>query len=261
MSTRSQGEPVVVPWSESMEDLLASRHVKIAWREGASRTMPDAITIAANARIEPYTGFFAGANLCSMGAFSYSHSAVQTGMVIGRYCAISWGLVVTGPRHPYEWATVSNITYDRHASNIADYLKERPNSIRFRDGRVFEKPMPIVGNDVWIGQNVTLNRGVRIGHGAVVAAYSVVTRDVPPYAIVGGNPAEIIKYRFPERVKNDLLDLQWWNYEPADFMTMDITDIDSFVAEFGDAKAHIQPFAPQTLGSDELVAFAARRIV
>lgn len=74
------------------------------------------------------------------------------------------------------------------------------------------KHAPRIGNDVWIGNSVTLYSGVTIGDGAVVAGNSVVTKDVPPYAIVGGNPAKVIKYRFPPDITSQLLELKWWDF-------------------------------------------------
>lgn len=73
------------------------------------------------------------------------------------------------------------------------------------------KRAPIIGNDVWIGMNSTIYSGCTIGDGAVIAGNSVVTKDVPPYAIVGGNPARIIKYRFSPAIIERLLKAQWWN--------------------------------------------------
>ena len=70
-----------------------------------------------------------------------------------------------------------------------------------------------IGSDVWIGANCIIMRGVEIGDGAVVAAGSIVTKSVPPYAIVGGNPARFIKWRFPEKVRKELLEIKWWNWD------------------------------------------------
>ncbi len=69
----------------------------------------------------------------------------------------------------------------------------------------------IIGNDVWIGSNVLIIGGIKIGDGAIVAAGAVVTKDVPPYAIVGGIPARIIRFRFDKEQINKLLELKWWN--------------------------------------------------
>jgi carbonic anhydrase/acetyltransferase-like protein (isoleucine patch superfamily) len=74
-----------------------------------------------------------------------------------------------------------------------------------------EEERVIIGNDVWIGSHVLVKGGVKIGNGACVAAGSVVVKDVPPYAVVGGVPAKLIKYRFSQTIIDKLLELQWWN--------------------------------------------------
>ena len=73
----------------------------------------------------------------------------------------------------------------------------------------------IVGNDVWIGAKSTIMSGIKIGDGVIVAAGAVVTKDVEPYSIVGGNPAKHLKYRFEEQQIKDLLDIAWWNWEES----------------------------------------------
>ncbi|TJX23643.1 MAG: CatB-related O-acetyltransferase [Mesorhizobium sp.] len=70
----------------------------------------------------------------------------------------------------------------------------------------------VVGNDVWIGSRAIILSGVKIGHGAVIAAGSIVTKDVEPYALVGGNPAKLIKRRFPDETVAALLEIEWWNW-------------------------------------------------
>ena len=74
----------------------------------------------------------------------------------------------------------------------------------------FDEPLRI-GSDVWIGSNACILRGLAVGDGAVIGAGSVVTKDVPPYAVVVGNPARVLKYRFSEEVIARLLRLEWWN--------------------------------------------------
>ena len=73
------------------------------------------------------------------------------------------------------------------------------------------KDAPEIGNDVWIGRDVSIYSGVTIGDGAVIAGQSVVTKSVPPYAVVAGNPARVVKYRFDEATIADLLDVKWWD--------------------------------------------------
>lgn len=71
-----------------------------------------------------------------------------------------------------------------------------------------------IGGDVWIGYDATIMPGVKIGHGAVIASESVVTKDVPAYSVFGGNPAEHIKYRFEQPIIDKLLRLAWWEWSP-----------------------------------------------
>jgi acetyltransferase-like isoleucine patch superfamily enzyme len=81
------------------------------------------------------------------------------------------------------------------------------------------KPPPSVGHDVWIGRNVVIYAGVRVGNGAVVAGESVVTKNVPDYALVGGNPARVIRYRFVPEVISDLLESAWWDLDDSFVLT------------------------------------------
>ena len=73
----------------------------------------------------------------------------------------------------------------------------------------------IVGSDVWIGAKSTIMSGIKIGHGAIVAAGALVTKDVEPFSVVGGNPAKHLKYRFEEQQIKDLLDIAWWDWEES----------------------------------------------
>ena len=84
--------------------------------------------------------------------------------------------------------------------------------------RIKRKGQIIIGSDVWIGDNVTVLGGVTIGNGAVVAAGSVVVKEVPPYSIVGGNPAKIISYRFDEEICDKLKLIQWWNFSDEELL-------------------------------------------
>lgn len=104
------------------------------------------------------------------------------------------------------------------------------------DIHAVEEKRAVLGNDVWVGSHVLINGGVTVGHGAVIGAGAVVVKDVPPYAIVGGVPAKVIRYRFSPEVIQKLLELQWWNlpdeilkenisfFQKEDFSVNDIED-------------------------------------
>jgi virginiamycin A acetyltransferase len=97
----------------------------------------------------------------------------------------------------------------------------------------FSLPPVIIENDVWITNNVTIKEGVKICSGSAIAMESIVTKDVLPYALVGGNPAKIIKYRFNEQQINSLLKIAWWNWPDSKIKRlvplMLSEDVDSFI--------------------------------
>ncbi|WP_428813253.1 CatB-related O-acetyltransferase [Vibrio makurazakiensis] len=170
--------------------------------------------------IEPHTHFSLSRNyLWSMGAFSYTHSQLPPNSIVGRYCSISGGLKVLGVEHPLHAFTTSPLTYEE--GFLGGSIQPFPT-------KALPTPKPvIIGNDVWIGQNVSLKAGVEVGNGAVIAANAVVTKNVPDYAVVGGVPAKIIKYRFSQETIAKLLTFKWWNYHYADFKGLSL-DMDEF---------------------------------
>lgn len=87
------------------------------------------------------------------------------------------------------------------------------------ENRIHHKGNITVGNDVWVAYRATLLEGVTIGDGAIVAAGSVVTKDVPAYGVVGGNPAKLVKYRFPEDDIAKLMKMKWWDWSDKDIVT------------------------------------------
>lgn len=127
-------------------------------------------------------------------------------LIIGKFCAIAKGIefVMNGANHRMNSATT-------YPFNIMGGGWEKsvpaPGDLPFKGDTV-------VGNDVWIGQNVTVMPGVHIGDGAIIAANSVVAKDIPPYHIAGGNPCNIIRKRFEDDLIAYLLRLQWWNWPP-----------------------------------------------
>jgi acetyltransferase-like isoleucine patch superfamily enzyme len=107
----------------------------------------------------------------------------------------------------------------------------RTDTFTSSPGIGYSKGDIIIGNDVWIGANVTILDNVTIGDGAVIAAGSIVTHNIEPYSIVGGNPAKLIKYRFSEEIRNRLEKLNFWNFDDSLIETFDIhtTNIEEFI--------------------------------
>lgn len=125
---------------------------------------------------------------------------------IGKYCSISYGVTIGAPEHNYTRPSTHQFIYEPRYG-----LFEEDTIVREEK---FNQPVSI-GNDVWIGCNSTILRGVSVGNGAIVAANAVVTKDVPPYSIVAGVPARVIKYRFSQEIIDRLLSLQWWNWDDS----------------------------------------------
>ena len=101
--------------------------------------------------------------------------------------------------------------------------------------QTYGKEKIVIGSDVWIGRNVVLLGGITIGHGAIIGAFSVVAKSVPPYAVVVGNPCQIKRFRFTDDQISKLLKISWWNWsrEKIEQNKDDFLDIDKFLANHG----------------------------
>ena len=124
---------------------------------------------------------------------------------IGKFCSIATGVEIALGNHRID--TVSSYPF-------AVLKKWWPSAAGMADHD--SRGAVTIGSDVWIGASAFITSGVTIGHGAVVAARAVVTKDVPPYAVVGGNPAKVIRYRFPLETIEQLLEIAWWNWSDED---------------------------------------------
>jgi acetyltransferase-like isoleucine patch superfamily enzyme len=124
-------------------------------------------------------------------------------LFIGSFCSIARNQTVfLGGNHRTDWATAFPFG---HIFN-----EVFPTGQINGPGHPASKGNVIIENDVWIGEGCTIMSGIKIGSGSVIAAKSVVTKDVAPYTIVGGNPAKLIKERFPQHIAKQLLDIKWW---------------------------------------------------
>jgi len=136
----------------------------------------------------------------------YHFPFVGDRLVIGRYCAIAAGtrFIMNGANHAMGGVSTYPFAAFGQGWDVVPMSEMSfPN-----------KGDTVVGHDVWMGYESLVMPGVRIGCGAVVAARSVVASDVPPYAVVAGNPARVVKMRFPEETVTALLLLRWWDWEP-----------------------------------------------
>ena len=114
-----------------------------------------------------------------------------------------------------------------------------------------------IGNDVWIGQGAFIKGGVTIGDGAIVAAHAVVVKDVPPYAVVGGVPARVIKYRFDEDAIKDLLEIKWWNYDLAAFGDLDWADVASCIKKIkGKITTGLKPYESKRVTVNDIKPYS-----
>lgn len=144
----------------------------------------------------------------NIGDFTYGRIKIiefgegEAELRIGRFCSIARGLkIFLGGEHRTDWIT----TYPFPARSEWPEARKIP-------GHPKTKGDVTIGNDVWIGEDVTILSGVTIGDGAVIGNKSLVVSSVEPYAIVGGNPAKLIRKRFDDKTIDELLKIRWWNW-------------------------------------------------
>jgi acetyltransferase-like isoleucine patch superfamily enzyme len=144
----------------------------------------------------------------SIGKYSYlgGYSSIID-CSIGRYCSIASYVLIGLGVHPSKNAV---------STHPAFYSTLGQAGITYADKQYFQETQPItIGNDVWIGARAIIRDGVKIGDGAIIGAGAVVVKDVAPYSVVGGVPAELIRYRFSRPEINFLLKFKWWDREDA----------------------------------------------
>lgn len=181
---------------------LQEKNSKISWRSNI-----------VNTSLEGHNTIQKEANLigCTLGYGTYiERNAQLINVKLGRYSSIAPGVKNIGGNHP---------TRDHVSTYPGFYSASTTDTISFVKKQKFEefkyidedrKFLNSIGNDVWIGTDAVIMQGVTIGDGAVVAAGALVTKDIPPYAIVGGVPAKVIRYRFLESDIQFLMELKWW---------------------------------------------------
>jgi acetyltransferase-like isoleucine patch superfamily enzyme len=152
--------------------------------------------------------------------------------IIGKYCCLASNIRVIAATHPTrKFVSIHPAFFSLSKQSGFTYVKKQlfNEHLYVRD----TKTSVIIGNDVWIGYDVKIIGGVEIGDGAIIATGSVVTKNIPPYAIVGGIPANIIRYRFTEEQIRFLNDFKWWN-RSAHWIQQNahyFSDINTFILE------------------------------
>lgn len=143
----------------------------------------------------------------SIGRYSYvGYDCEIANCRIGAFCSIANRVIIGGARHPLNWVSTSPVFYDVDGGtglHLGNLETDKPAET-------------ILENDIWIGSRAILMQGIHVGTGAVIGAGAVVTKDVPPYAIVAGSPAKIIRFRFNESTITELLKSEWWNLKDTE---------------------------------------------
>ncbi len=155
-------------------------------------------------RYSYYSGYYHGHAFDDCARYLGHGDDVQDKLIVGSFCSIGSGasFIMAGNQgHRHDWLSTFPFFY----------VTEEPAFAGAQDGY---RPAgdTVVGNDVWIGSEAMILAGVRIGHGAVIGSRALVTRDVEPYTVVGGNPARPIRKRFTDEEIERLLELAWWDW-------------------------------------------------
>lgn len=147
-----------------------------------------------------------------IGRYSYIGADSVIEGKIGSFTCIASEVKMTYGTHPLDFVSISPVFYSSSEKNCGVTFVDETKAVEAKYADPIRKHHVIIGNDVWIGYRATILSGVTIGDGAVVAAGAVVTKDVPQYAIVGGVPAKIIKYRYSQEEIEMLNDAAWWDW-------------------------------------------------
>jgi acetyltransferase-like isoleucine patch superfamily enzyme len=203
----------------------------------------DVLTAALDLEIQPHIVQFNGMVMPALGSFSYSFSQLPCFMKIGRYCSIAKNVRHMGPQHAVNFVSNSDMLY-RPGNLLRESIAE------FGEGWTYyphdQGGYARIGNDVWVGQDVLLGPKADLGDGCVVGAGAVVTGRVPPYAIVGGVPAKLIRYRFAPDIVRAMLDLRWWDYALPHLSHLPLDRPEAFIEGMRKAveRGEVQPFRP-----------------
>ncbi len=189
---------------------------------------------------------------CTAGAFTFFNAAGMTSAFrvhFGRYAQIGESSIIGPPEHPMDWFSSHMFAFTRPhympgLYQIPDFERLAPDADAGPSWVEAQPNDTYIGHEAYVGAGSFVKRGVTIGDGAAIGARSVVTRDIPPYAIAVGAPARVIRLRFADNIVERFLKLQWWRYDLAPFKRQ---------VDYSNAEATLD-FCEQKLADGELQA-------
>ena len=182
--------------------------LKRAFSKNSSSYISSTAFVDSSSTLAPYVTLYGNAKVIESDISSFTYIQPNSTIfksTIGKFCSIAEGVKIGLAEHPLFMISTSPVFYD-NSQDLPLFLTDR--SLKYGSDA-----LTIVGSDVWIGQNTIIKSGVSIGTGAVIGAGSIVTHDVPPYAIHAGNPAKLIRMRFSGEIYNRLVESNWWDLD------------------------------------------------
>lgn len=248
----TDGTSHIITWNDCLIEFFKKERIflEYPWKIEGVYKNGDKLRVQKGAIVERYSNM-PKYRIVSMGAYSYSRTAsMSANFKCGRYCSVAKGVELSDQEHPTKRISSHPFTTHAHMRNFASSeFGKKWDVTSFRT----LGPAPEIMHDVWVGGNALLRRGIRIETGAIVAGRAVVTRDVPPYAIVGGSPARVLKLRFSEGLVQRLLESKWWEYNFCDLPDPGTEDVESFLEKFEEIRdtGAIKKFDPGLIDIEE----------